>query len=456
MIAFLEISNYVRFLDSLLSRNKLSRQGVKDVLVSSVPQVIGVLTGFVGSIFIARGLGPLELGNYTLILSLTGIVSVFSDFGIGQTAIWFASSAASQGNTPLQMSILRWALRLRLAMVFISSSIIFLLIPFLATNFWHSPELILYFRLGLVAGIFNALAVIPSIYFQSVRQFSANAIITSAQKIILLSGILLLAVFAWWSLANLIVVNIVVSAIAALLFFLMVPRSVYFTPKELRVPNKSLLSFLTCPYDEDQNKLAGKPENFALYQMLLSITLTLSAQVGIWLMGYYLEKSQIGIYSVAARYTLPLAIIGTAINTALWPRTSSCLTKESIKSLMKKVCKLCFFASLIGTIYAFLAPLTIGTIFGKSYSSGVLTAQLLCIRSCVALTSSPIGLVGYCLGMNRYYWFMNFIVLIIVAVVNIILLPKIGILGAAVAFIIGEIILLMMTGALIHRKYRYL
>lgn len=39
-----------------------SRQGVKDVIVSAVPQLVGVFTRFFGSALIARGLGPTGMG----------------------------------------------------------------------------------------------------------------------------------------------------------------------------------------------------------------------------------------------------------------------------------------------------------------------------------------------------------------------------------------------------------
>ena len=81
------------WVDDLLPRGPLlgvfrtSRQGVKDVIVSMVPQVVGVVTGFVSSILIARSLGPHDLGRYALVMSLMTVAVNLSDLGIGQAAV---------------------------------------------------------------------------------------------------------------------------------------------------------------------------------------------------------------------------------------------------------------------------------------------------------------------------------------------------------------------------------
>ena len=129
-----------------------SRQGVRDVIVSAVPQIVGVFTGFFGTILVARGLGPEGMGQYALVMSLAGIATTLSDLGIGQTAIRFASRAVANGETPYQMAVLRWALRWRLSLVLIVTTVFFLITPNIA-ELWHSESLTPYLRLGLMGGI---------------------------------------------------------------------------------------------------------------------------------------------------------------------------------------------------------------------------------------------------------------------------------------------------------------
>src|SRR6266702_2820806 len=103
-----------------------SRKGIEDVIISMVPQSFSVLAGFLISVLIARGLGPEGMGNYALVLSVSGLAAALSDLGIGQTAIRFASRAASRNESENQLAILRWAFRLRILLVILITFIAYI------------------------------------------------------------------------------------------------------------------------------------------------------------------------------------------------------------------------------------------------------------------------------------------------------------------------------------------
>src|SRR5258705_1863790 len=110
----------------------MSKGGIRDVILMLLPQVVIVVTGFVTTVLIARGLGPAALGHYGLVLSVAGLTAAFSDMGIGQTAIRYAARAAAEGRTGEQMAVLRWALRLRLALVLLVGIVLALAAPRIA------------------------------------------------------------------------------------------------------------------------------------------------------------------------------------------------------------------------------------------------------------------------------------------------------------------------------------
>jgi len=78
-------------------------------------------------------------------------------------------------------------------------------------------------------------------------------------------------------------------------------------------------------------------------------------------------------------------------------------------------------------------------VFGAGYASGILVAQLLCLGWCIYLLMTPIGVISYNFGVVRISWLINLFKLIILVAVIVWLLPIIGMLGAAVAFIIAAI-----------------
>ena len=113
--------------------------------------------------------------------------------------------------------------------------------------------------------------------------------------------------------------------------------------------------------------------------------------------------------------------------------------------------------AVIGALfYAVFAPLLMPFVFGSGYASGILVAQLLCIGWCIYLLSLPIGLVGYNFGVVRISWLINLAMLIIIVTVNVWLLPIIGPLAAASAFVIATVFGTMCGGIFLWSRMRRL
>jgi O-antigen/teichoic acid export membrane protein len=425
-----------------------SRSGIDDVIISIIPQAFTLIIGIFTSVLIARGLGPNGMGEYALVLSLTILVTGLSDLGIGQTAIRFASRAAFHRDIKSQFAVLRWAFRTRMALAALIASIIYLLAPILAGRIWQDPDLTDPLRLGLLIGIFTALAHVPTIYFQSLKRFRANTIVSIGQTSISFLGILILALLNSWSLNLVIFVSIVATGIGALIFIILIPKSALFDFSEFK-DLRSSKNFWQVPTKETDK---GEVESFAFFITISSILVMLASQADVWLMGIFLDNSQIGIYSVAKNYTLPIVMVLSAINMILWPRASVLINSKDTFNLLHATLKLSLITALACLVYTIFAPMTMVWVFGQAYSSGILLAQMLCFRYCISLLVCPIGLIGYNFGFVRIYWLINLVQLIIIIVLNIMLLPKIGPIGSAIALIASEIVSILCIGFMIRRK----
>ena len=434
-----------------------SRQGVKDIAVSFIPQFVGVFSGLISSILIARGLGPAGLGNYALILSYVSIASIVSDLGIGQTAIRYASLAVASDDISWQKSVLRWAFKMRLLMVLVASAILGFLAPYITDRIWHHKDLTAYIYIALIGSIFTPLATVPTIYFQSIRKFSTNSLISSVQRSISLIGVLILSLFNWWQIIYVIYSSVIATVIGAFAFILAVPKGILFGLNDNSRSSYTVRDFLKCPVSSsDSKESADNPSHFAIYQMALTIIVTLSSQIDIWLMGFFLDEQQIGIYSAALRFTVPFGIVIATINTVLWPRASACITNLSKLSLLRKTFRLCFVITFFGIGYSYFAPFSMSFIFGNRYTDGMLLAQLLCARQCITLLYCSISLVGYSMGLIKHYVWIALVCFIVQVFCNIVLLPKIGFYGAAIGSIASETLLLILGGSIIYVKYKAL
>ena len=432
-----------------------SKRGIRDVLVLIIPQVATVVAALVTSVLLARGLGPDGVGQYTLILSLAGVAASLSDLGIGQTAIRFASRAASVGDTAGQMAVLRWAFRLRLALSIAVTGLLITFAPQIA-ELWKATDLTPIMRVGLIGGIFTALATIPSIYFQSLKKFGRNASITVAQTVITLLGIVVLAILGLWSVHAVVIVSLIAAALGALIFILAIPRAALIgrnpLPRSIadgwrKVWQNPLAAGTGAPVKDGDD-----PATFARYNLASTVIVLIILRLDVWLMGAFLPKSDVGIYNIATRFATPLAILLTAIGGALWPRASSHLTLDQIRAMMKKTFMLCGVIAFFGTLYAIFVPILAPLLFGKAFEGSVLLGQVLCIRYAFAILIAPIGIIGYSVGMVKVYWKINFAQMVAVVLVNVILLPQIGPLASALALLVNEIIGVSLTGAILWKR----
>lgn len=446
-------------LRSWLSDFSSSQKGIQDVAVSMVPQGVSLVTGFASAILLTRGLGPSGFGQYELVLSVVGIAFSLSDLGIGQTSIRYASRAVAKGDTQQQCAILRWAFRLRLVLAIVISVVLFLISPILSTQIWHIDGLTGVLRLGLLAGVFGVIAAIPSIYYQSMRQFGMNAKVLVSQSLIAFAGILILALLDRWSVFLVVLVTVVASAVRGLLFILLIPKASLLESGDLRGLAAFRFSAILKQFQPSWNRKATEtgeepPGEFAFYMLLSSVLVMLSLRADIWLIGIYLDDYQIGLYSAAMRLTLPLAIILGAMNTALWPRASGVASASETRRLLKKTFAMSAAVAFAGVIYALAAPPLAPLLFGHQYHPTILLGQLLSLRYCIAILICPVAVIGYSYGLVRVYWVINLGQLVVTILLNAAFLDLYGPIVSALALILDDLISFFIVGLVILCKIK--
>jgi O-antigen/teichoic acid export membrane protein len=432
-----------------------SKKGIKDVIVSMVPQVVSLGTGLFTSVLVARGLGPGGLGEYALVVSVSDMTTTLSDLGIGQTALRYASRAAGLGDPDGQMGVLRWAFQRRMSLVILISVIAYVCAPTVAAEFWHVSRLGPLIRLGLLIGAFGALAHVPSIYFQSLKKFHVNSAVLTGQAIISFTGILALAALRHWSVEAVILVSVVTAGAGASIFLVLVPKQALLAgasfPSSPGRALRSLWSNPTVPVAADHD-MVETPNEFALYMLLSSVFVMLTLKADVWLMGFFLGTRPVGVYNAATRLTVPLAVLLAAMNTALWPRASSLVRIEDKIALLRKTLRLCSMIALAGIAYAIGVPMLAPLLFGARYAKSVSLGQLLCIRYLLAILVCPVGVIGYSLGLVRMYWIVNLLQLMAVVGINSLLLRVIGPVASTIALITNEVVGFVGVAVLIWRK----
>ncbi|OGS01918.1 MAG: hypothetical protein A2V88_13680 [Elusimicrobia bacterium RBG_16_66_12] len=426
--------------------------------MSTIPYASRSFFGFFSSVLIARGLGPVGMGQYALVMSVSDGVTVLSDLGVGQTALRYGSLAASRKDVASHLAVLRWAFGVRMTLTLLLVTVLFLLAPILTAWCWHAGGLAGALRVGLLVAVFSAAAAVPSLYFQSLKRFGMNALVLTVQGFVALAGVGVLAILRAWSVPAVVGMAALATGIGALLFLHLIPRGAIYsrTPDPGgRKPGGRVPWQLSLPEELEVTNLDTTSANrFTLYLLLSTLIVMITMRLDVWLMGYFTDQAQIGLYSIATRAALPLVFLLGGLNTALWPRASSLTSLAEFRNLVRKTLKASVVVAMMGGVYAIIVPFVVTLLFGSQYHASGGLARIIVFGYCVACLANPIGVVGYSIGLARVYWIVNLFQMALVVAMLVLLLPHYGALGAAWAFLINTLSGGLINGMLVWRRSR--
>jgi O-antigen/teichoic acid export membrane protein len=399
------------------------------------------------------------MGQFALVLSVSDAVGALTELGIGQTALRYASRAVARGGIEEQYAIMRWAFRVRVALVVLLSLFVVIGAPLLADKIWEDPGLTPLLRIAMVLPLLGVLAYVPVLYFQSLKRFGMNAAVLTGQSFLSLIGVIVIALLSAWSVSIVVLVSVFSSAAGAVVFLWLVPKRALHDPDRRDERGWTHGRFWKVPVVDAQldNGIDDVGANrFAFYMLISKIIMLLSLRVDVWIMGVYLDQSQIGLYNVASRFVLPLSFVLISVNSALLPRSAAVTGRDELKTMLKKTFHASGLVAVATVFYALLVPYITPWVFGAVYEPSVGLAQVLSLGYCAAIAAAPIGLIGYNLGLARNYWVVNLLQLTIVILILVLYLPVIGPLAGAVAFLASAVVGALLTGFLVLRKARIL
>jgi len=395
--------------------------------ISFILRFGGLAVGYLLTLVIANLFGAKGLGDYVLAITILRLFTLLAKLGLDTTSIRFIASFASQNKWS---SIFRF--RKQVVIILSFSTVI--------------ASLFMYFLAEPIADLINtnykyiklnAFLVLPlsffMLHYESLRglkriaEFSFFYVMSQA----LFTVVSLLIIYQFTTTSD-------------------VPIYAYF----VSVIIVSILSFLSFKYSV--KKLSDGQENADLeirsYENLLKISIPLmfaqSVQFIIaWtdklMLGSMSTSEEVGIYHTAFKLSMFAAVALMSINSIASPKFAEMYAKNDMKGLRKIVrqsTKMIFWTSVPLVIIFFMFPEFLLGLFGEEFKVGVNAFILL---SCGKLFSSFSGSVGNILQMTGNQNILAKILLfaaILNIVLNLYLIPKYGIDGAALASVISIVV----------------
>ena len=391
--------------------NNLMNSFSKDSLITFLTEILIFIFGFIGLIILARVLGPTGKGIYSLILLIPTLMLTLGSFGIESANVYFIGSRKYKTqDVAFNSLVLSFLLGIILILIFwIISQFDFF------QKFIHSNQ-ISPFYLWLVVLIIP-LSLLSS-FFRNILRGKGD--IKNYNKIRILESVILLLgiiVFLLMFQKNIFgaILSYLLSIAGACLF------SIFLVKKIAKIRfflNKNLL--------KDSAVYGGK-----VY--LANALSFLNYRLDMLLIAMFLVPAAVGLYSIAVGIAEKLFMISGALATVLFPKVSAISNSEA-NNLTPRISRHTFFIIIIASLLlAILANPLIKIFFGENFLPSVLRLLIL-LPGIIAFGLGGVlaaDLSGR--GRPEFAFYSSLACLIVNIILNIILIPRWGISGAAFA-----------------------
>jgi O-antigen/teichoic acid export membrane protein len=174
-------------------------------------------------------------------------------------------------------------------------------------------------------------------------------------------------------------------------------------------------------------------------------------RIDVFLVNYYLGVKALGYYSLAVAVCETILILPFAIGTMLFPRASS-LTHGEMRGLVSAAFRHTLLITMVmAVLLIFASDLLITVIYGRDFRPAV-PATVFLAPSMVAMGALSVSFNGIAsLGTNRVLILVPAVGLAVNVILNLMLLPAIGVIGASIAATVTYWLELLLSFGVLYR-----
>lgn len=368
---------------------------------------------FIANILYARILGPHEYGLYAYVIAWQALAAVPASLGLGEYLLREASKAHE---TDERHRLLAWADR-RTAPAALVAAMALITLGWLAPLPTGAATL---FTLAALLPLINNLAGLR----QSILRASGYILTSQWPSTLLAPTLMLLGILGWWLIERrLNAIVLMASMLAATTIGLLV--------------SQQLQRRLITRKGDGRGILHDIRLSAALPFMWLAALNLINSRIDLIMLGSIKGASDAGIYAVASRGAELVAFVLVAVNMVIAPRVARYHhqgDRALLQRLVSASARRGFLVTLplaVGLITA--GPWLLQTVFGAEYTRGALALSILSCAQLVNIATGSVGLILNMTGHERitaraigFSAVLNF-------GLNMLLVPPLGLEGAAVA-----------------------
>lgn len=394
---------------------------LKSGFINVLQNSSGVLFGMGGFFFLIRILSKEDFGAWVLFNSTVTILNIFRDGLLKSAVIKFLSTASDEDKPKIIKS--SFIVDGILTLSIIIANFIF---AHLLADYWDLPQIINLFYLYNIVYIFSGILTQFNCIEQANLRYQGIFITNTINSGIYFIFILVCFITKFdIQLYQLVIIQIISNIVSAFVAYLYVKDNLIIAKGYFK-------------------EWVAKLLNFGKYAFGTSVSSILSGTIDQWMLGNMISPAASGAFNIAVRIVNLSDIPTNAVATIVFPQSAKRIEsegKEGVKYLYEKS---------VGTIFAILVPfvivvfsfsdLVVFLIAGEKYADTVPLLRVTLITCLLFPFGRQFGSILDSIGKTKTTFYMVLFTASFNLILNYFLISRIGIMGAAYATLISNIV----------------
>jgi O-antigen/teichoic acid export membrane protein len=384
----------------------------RDTYILFAGNLLDAIMAFLFTVLVFRVISTADFGIYSALMNMVIIIYSFLDLGIGASLIRFIPEYLSKSDIFSAHEYYRAGIQLRIFISFIAGLLIIISSPLIGPALFNIDAVPVVFAGFTIVGL--SILDVFAYAFQAQQKFLLAAVTSLLYSISRVLFVLVL-IFSHASvgITGLTILTTVAPWLGVILIWKFVDFKII--PLASKKIAKSLIKF---------SRWVG------IIRIFSSIGARIDVQMILILAGPY----QAGIYSVAARLASFYAIIVSSYTGVIAPRLSENKDSQQIRSLILKSLLVVSGLSMAMILGIIIAPPFITLLFGQKAIPAIIPFRLLTVANIpFVIGSLATSILIYFLKKPYYVSLVSIFQLFGIVIGNWLLIPKLGINGAAIS-----------------------
>ena len=382
----------------------------KNIIQNIGANLLTTILGLVGSVILARWLGPIQRGLFAAIILIPNLLQYFINFGLSSATIYFTAISDTDKHK-IWSTIFTLGLFQSIIGLLVGGEIIDFYLPKFSSNSVQLGHLYLF---TLPLGLFGMYA---TYMLQGASYFKITNILKCIVPAGYCVGIIILKTQNMLSVQNMVYVQILIQSVYLIVSFTFL--------------YKIILHRFSLNIDFDYIR---KMLNYGIKVWFGDVSQLANSRIDQFLIGFFLNSVDLGFYTVAVSVAGFTSIFANAIRTIIVPTVAGKITFiEKANEIVFYFKRYWFFSLIFHLIFILTVSILIPLAFGKQYSESVVISQILILGYFFinAKTILAGGIQG--MGFPEIISLVEFIGMIISLIFSYLLIQNLGLLGVSIA-----------------------